>query len=617
MITDISTPPKSPPGSITSTVTSTSLSNLSSLANRRKAPIKVTTASVTGLRAVSPTAVSGVRPPASGAGATIVPITPSPAAAPSTVNGGVSKRAKTSTADGTSVILIPSGPAPAGVNGTTGAPSEDEAQSPSHPASRLEAELKTARSDLLHAKNACLKAKIDSEAAKAAAFEKERELQRAAEQHESFKTKMEALIAKHEKSIDELTTGKADYYMKPELEAARQRIAELEEGNATELLAEKVAHDKTRLDLLMAQSKISDLEGKLKAERAQWTKERKQMAEMIELLDQIEKQTAGNDNPPISPSNASHHVTDSHMLPPAAEPSSESHLPKLPEKAPVITLTTSDGPTNVNPVKSRTVSGANTTFVPVTAAAAAQPKYQRPRPVSLSIQTPLAPGDIDAAGRMAERAPSPPNGSPPVRVSPTKVLAGVAAPTQANGIAGTDGELGEYLKMLAVKAQQQHQQQHQQQQQLQQQQHQQQQQQLQGVAQAWPAAATRAEGGAVAAVPDATTGGGKESTVMKAKAALWVSNHTRPGERKECDQGTVALKAVQGRPGTGRLVMYDDKDDRKVLNLNLTRNTSVHVDGRDIRITVEGEFKMSYIVNMKTIKIANDMEAAISRSMSF
>ncbi|ORY43156.1 hypothetical protein BCR33DRAFT_717890 [Rhizoclosmatium globosum] len=92
------------------------------------------------------------------------------------------------------------------------------------------------------------------------------------------------------------------------------------------------------------------------------------------------------------------------------------------------------------------------------------------------------------------------------------------------------------------------------------------------------------EAAALAPIPQ------KESTLLKTTAALYSIDEKFPDGKLECAVGTLALKSVGGMSGTGRLVMYDDETDDKVLNIVLRKALKiVTCDGGNVRLCVKNE----------------------------
>ncbi|KAI9329407.1 hypothetical protein BDR26DRAFT_872525 [Obelidium mucronatum] len=79
----------------------------------------------------------------------------------------------------------------------------------------------------------------------------------------------------------------------------------------------------------------------------------------------------------------------------------------------------------------------------------------------------------------------------------------------------------------------------------------------------------------------------KESTMLKTTASLFSIDAQHPDGKLECAIGTIALKSVGNRPGTGRIVMYDDESDEKVLNIFLKTGLKIITcDESTIRLCV-------------------------------
>ncbi|KAJ3342235.1 hypothetical protein HDU83_006196 [Entophlyctis luteolus] len=106
-------------------------------------------------------------------------------------------------------------------------------------------------------------------------------------------------------------------------------------------------------------------------------------------------------------------------------------------------------------------------------------------------------------------------------------------------------------------------------------------------------------------------------TVFKAAAALIVFDSARPNGVVVCQSGTVAVKAVPGSIGSGRIVMYDDENDDKVLSILAPLRRHVKIianDGANVRIGIEVQGRpVLHIVQTKNTGIAKDFVAKVNQ----
>ncbi|TPX68780.1 hypothetical protein SpCBS45565_g02875 [Spizellomyces sp. 'palustris'] len=108
----------------------------------------------------------------------------------------------------------------------------------------------------------------------------------------------------------------------------------------------------------------------------------------------------------------------------------------------------------------------------------------------------------------------------------------------------------------------------------------------------------------------------KEVTIFKAAAALHRLDNTRNIPWKECDRGTVAVKAILGQPETARLVMYNDCNDRKVINFFLSFAVALKVEQSDLIVTTSENGSPTYFISLGSVQSANDFYRAIQTATS-
>ncbi|KNC97507.1 uncharacterized protein SPPG_07422 [Spizellomyces punctatus DAOM BR117] len=108
----------------------------------------------------------------------------------------------------------------------------------------------------------------------------------------------------------------------------------------------------------------------------------------------------------------------------------------------------------------------------------------------------------------------------------------------------------------------------------------------------------------------------KEVTIFKAAAALHRLDNTRNIPWKECDRGTVAVKAILGQPETARLVMYNDCNDKKVINFFLSFTVALKVEQSDLIVTTSENGSPTYFINLGSVQGANDLHRAIRTATS-
>ncbi|RKO91812.1 hypothetical protein BDK51DRAFT_37137, partial [Blyttiomyces helicus] len=122
--------------------------------------------------------------------------------------------------------------------------------------------------DLMTSKSTCLKAKLEAEKEKALAFESARALNELSKTYSDFRAATGAQILEYQKNRrEEIERAEAaEAAIRDEVNLAQDQIRAIEARNA-------------------------ELEAKIRADRVQWDNERVQMAAMIELLREIEKDT--------------------------------------------------------------------------------------------------------------------------------------------------------------------------------------------------------------------------------------------------------------------------------------------------------------------------------------
>ncbi|KAI8839505.1 hypothetical protein BJ741DRAFT_599516 [Chytriomyces cf. hyalinus JEL632] len=105
----------------------------------------------------------------------------------------------------------------------------------------------------------------------------------------------------------------------------------------------------------------------------------------------------------------------------------------------------------------------------------------------------------------------------------------------------------------------------------------------------------------------------KETTELKATGGLVIINTDNPDGKRLCRIGTLAVKATDGRQGTGRLVMYDDVTDEKVLNMVLDSSVKVvSSDETNVRICVKSLTQRDvYLLQTKSVEVATKIAAKI------
>ncbi|KAI8918563.1 hypothetical protein DFJ77DRAFT_456091 [Powellomyces hirtus] len=108
----------------------------------------------------------------------------------------------------------------------------------------------------------------------------------------------------------------------------------------------------------------------------------------------------------------------------------------------------------------------------------------------------------------------------------------------------------------------------------------------------------------------------KEITLEKATAMLHTQDPETGVETKQCDQGTIAVKRFPDQPNTARIVMYDDWNDVKVMNLPLSSKVTVKRDHSDIVITLDEMTRKIYVVTLLSPRHASDMFDAIHDAMA-
>ncbi|KAJ3041169.1 hypothetical protein HDV00_009884 [Rhizophlyctis rosea] len=566
-------------------------------------------------------------------------------------------------------------------------------------ANTVEAELKAMKAELLSTKNACLKAKLDNEQNKTKLIEKDRVLTALADEYQHYKAEASAKIARYEQHL--LSDG--DAQLRVQLEQAHACNATLE-------------------------ARIQELEMKIKADRAQWDSERQQMAEMVELLEQIEQATKNNGDMHLRPQEKERHTPAVHQPPPRAtktpeaprsqsvpgeglsnaeldigveaeeeedDPNLNAVIPvdeealrqleeqkkmeamikvEVPEEAlaelkkePSIV---EDFPVTMNDVKSNLdmmhtgqrrdimLDKKLTSPHPPNMITSATPMndvrrmsypqgnmFGRPPVSAMPIRGPGPMmgqvGQMSQMGQMGQFGPMGPRPNfpiPPPKMGGPMPMAPPAFPPQ-NGFGQSPMDpMAAYFAMMAAA--------------------------FPGMprpmmppnvsnfppasmdmmrqmmagrppappapSQAEPVAPTiksepdvrppPASAPAPSVAPKAAEVPvarellveEKETTIYKVKAALYSVDPRTRTERKECDQGTVAVKAVITRPGTGRLVMYDDWNDFKVLNVALTKSVTTKVQGYDVWVTVQVDnVTLTYIINLKTPQACEELFAAI------
>ncbi|KAJ3267304.1 hypothetical protein HDU77_000017 [Chytriomyces hyalinus] len=105
----------------------------------------------------------------------------------------------------------------------------------------------------------------------------------------------------------------------------------------------------------------------------------------------------------------------------------------------------------------------------------------------------------------------------------------------------------------------------------------------------------------------------KETTELKATGGLVIINNDNPDGKRLCRIGTLAVKATEARQGTGRLVMYDDVTDEKVLNMVLDSSVKVvSSDETNVRIFVKSLTQRDvYLLQTKSVEVATKIAAKI------
>ncbi|KAJ3292373.1 hypothetical protein HK104_005339 [Borealophlyctis nickersoniae] len=506
----------------------------------------------------------------------------------------------------------------------------------------LETDLKNMRAELLATKNACLKAKLDNEQSKSKVNEKEKALNDLKEEYQRFKTQAMSTIDKYEKELQKRSSQDSESHLKQQLDQSKIRIQELEQ--------------------------------KIKADRVQWERERQQMAEMIELLDQIEQATKTAEDPEWrtrardvvaetsesrrQPAGSSAEGLSNADLGIQFEEEEEEEDPNLNAIIPVdeetlkrveeqkkleemmkvevpeealaelkkepsivedfpLVVTTERKPL-IEPLQSRhrrelAMAMERKRMMPPPFGppqpAGPMKMGQPPNPFGRPLVKPpgmMGPGlpPNPMAGSKIGPMPPPPFGQPGFPPHPMDPVAAyfamvAAFPQMGGGPMIPPGMPPPSMEMmrqmmesrsanpsdpvgLPVK--------------------------IKTEADSRPATPNYGDmpGGKMPILDD------KETTIYKVKAALYVEEPQKRVERKECDQGTVAVKAVLSKPGSGRLVMYDDWNDFKVLNVVLSANVSTKVAFRDVRVTVEVEHvTLTYVINLSTPQAAQELFAAI------
>ncbi|KAJ3172337.1 hypothetical protein HDU87_007933 [Geranomyces variabilis] len=105
--------------------------------------------------------------------------------------------------------------------------------------------------------------------------------------------------------------------------------------------------------------------------------------------------------------------------------------------------------------------------------------------------------------------------------------------------------------------------------------------------------------------------GSQQVLIAKATAMLHAVHANTHREERQCVEGTIILKAVPGQPETARIVMYDDWNDHRVLNLMLTDKLAATLHGKEIHISDSDTPDVSYIVTFGSPTQASDLFAAI------
>ncbi|KAJ3186345.1 hypothetical protein HDU85_007785 [Gaertneriomyces sp. JEL0708] len=124
-----------------------------------------------------------------------------------------------------------------------------------------------------------------------------------------------------------------------------------------------------------------------------------------------------------------------------------------------------------------------------------------------------------------------------------------------------------------------------------------------------------------------------ETTLCKANAALHVIDTMRRIQIKECDLGTVAVKAVldasHSRSRLGKCrdvpavklpahsfteVMYDDWTDNRVINLTLDPIVSTAIDGSDVYVSANESLRpIIFVISMESVQAAQELFLAMQR----
>ncbi|KAJ3049810.1 hypothetical protein HK097_009196 [Rhizophlyctis rosea] len=555
-------------------------------------------------------------------------------------------------------------------------PSGDTTPSPA------DAEIRTLKTELLAAKNATLKAKLDNEQSKSKVVEKDRALVALREEYQHFKAEATATLEKYQREGRGVSEG-TDSQLRLQLEQAQARNAALE-------------------------ARIQELEVKIKADRAQWENERQQMAEMVELLEQIEQAAKGGREPEaesreklgqlaVASTNAvrkTPEVGRTERAPTqglsnadlgigieaeeedddpnlnAVIPVDEEALrmveeqkrreaelrvevpedalaelkkePGLVEDFPVSLSNHRPVLTNPNPVERREAMmlhrnmhpmqnpgpsvmddirrmsvppGANmfartplgmspmrppgpsmmgppmgTPMMGPRPPFPMQQKMESPMPMEPPFpvqrpfsQTPFPQTPIDPmAAYFAMMAAAFPGMARPMVIPP-----GGPTPSMDGGPQMMNGQLPvparpasmQPVDPLAANVKTEP-----------------------GTEPVEPPAAPPVTETLPPSVPEGTpVVDDKEVTIYKIKAALYVKESRARAERKACEQGTIAVKAILTKMGSGRLVMYDDWTDDKVMNVSLTGHVTTKTEFRDVFVTVQVDGEtIVYIINVRT-----------------
>ncbi|KAJ3162832.1 hypothetical protein HDU86_003807 [Geranomyces michiganensis] len=105
--------------------------------------------------------------------------------------------------------------------------------------------------------------------------------------------------------------------------------------------------------------------------------------------------------------------------------------------------------------------------------------------------------------------------------------------------------------------------------------------------------------------------GREEVVIAKATAMLHAIHANTRREERQCEEGTILLKAALRQPETSRIVMYDDWNDHRVLNLALSDKLRVTLHGREIHIANADTPDVSHIVTFGAPAQASDLFTAI------